>query len=211
MTKKKCVALLDILRGIYPNAKPALEFSSPFELLVAVILSAQCTDARVNLVTRELFKKYRTAADFAALSEEELEPLIHSCGFYKNKAKGIIGSARIIERDFGGNVPSEIEVLETLPSVGRKTANVVASVAFGADAIAVDTHVFRVSNRTGLANAQTPLEVEKQLQKIIPKDRWSESHHLLIYHGRNICHARKPLCETCPIKEICEHKLARKS
>ena len=200
--KKEALALLGTL---YAGAKPALEYSTAYELLVAVMLSAQCTDARVNIVTRELFKKHNTPATMLTLSQSELERYIFSCGFYRNKAAHILSATRDVVERFGGEVPSTIEELMSLAGVGKKTANVVYSVWFGGAAIAVDTHVFRVSNRLGLAKGKTPLEVEAGLCKAIPKDNWSKAHHWLIYHGRRVCHSQKPDCERCTLSEFCEY------
>ncbi len=204
LTKAQKAEALEILRKTYPNAKPALLYSSPFELLVATILSAQSTDVMVNKCTRALFPVANTPAQFAKMSEEELCPYIKSCGFYRMKGRHIIETSRILVTKFDGEVPADIELLQSLPGVGRKTANVVASNAFGIPAIAVDTHVFRVSNRIGLANAKNVEKTEEQLQKAIPREDWSAAHHWLIYHGRQICDARKPKCEICPLAGICE-------
>lgn len=203
VTKAIKAEQLRILKETYPNAKPALHFNSPFELLIAVILSAQCTDVRVNIVTERLFLKANTPEAIAALSQEELETDIHDCGFFRMKAKHILETCDIILKQYGGEVPANFEALQKLPGVGRKTANVVMSVAFHEPAIAVDTHVFRVSNRLHLAIGKTPLEVEKGLQKAIPRKDWSDAHHWLILHGRQLCKARKPLCEKCPLHLIC--------
>ncbi len=205
LTKAQKTEALAILAATYPNAKPALEFSSPFELLVATILSAQSTDVMVNLCTRELFPVASTPEQVAAMTEEELFPYIKRCGFYNTKGRHILETARILVAQYGGQVPADLGTLQTLPGVGRKTANVVGSNAFGIPAIAVDTHVFRVSNRIGLAHASNVEKTEEQLQKAIPKQDWSAAHHWLIYHGRQICHARKPACEICPVSHICEH------
>ena len=203
VTKAIKAEQLRILKETYPNAKPALHFNSPFELLIAVILSAQCTDVRVNIVTGRLFLKANTPEAIAALGQEELEAAIHDCGFFRMKAKHILETCDIILQQYGGEVPADFEALQKLPGVGRKTANVVMSVAFHEPAIAVDTHVFRVSNRLHLAVGKTPLEVEKGLQKVIPRKSWSDAHHWLILHGRQLCKARKPLCEKCPLNLIC--------
>ena len=202
-TKEKQLALAT-LKNLYPDAKPALLYTTPYELLVAVVLSAQCTDERVNIVTRELFKEYSTPEKMITLSQERLEKYIFSCGFYHNKAKHILSATADILNRFNGEVPSTIEELMSLAGVGKKTANVVYSVAFGGAAIAVDTHVFRVSNRLGLAKGKTPEEVEKGLQKAIPKSDWSKAHHLLIYHGRRVCHSRKPDSENCALTGVCD-------
>ena len=199
--KKKALA---ILKELYFDAKPALEYTTAYELLVAVMLSAQCTDARVNIVTRELFKKYNTPQAMVTLSQEELEKYIFSCGFYRNKAAHILSASVDILERFDGEVPSTIEDLMSLAGVGKKTANVIYSVWFGGAAIAVDTHVFRVSNRLGLAKGNTPEKVELGLNKAVPKDEWLHVHHRLIYHGRQICHSQKPDCAVCPLAEICD-------
>ena len=199
---------LAILAATYPSAKPALEYRSPFELLVATILSAQSTDVMVNICTRELFPVANTPEQFAAMTEEELFPYIKRCGFYRMKGKHILETARVLVAEYGGEVPADLEKLQTLPGVGRKTANVVGSNAFGIPAIAVDTHVFRVSNRIGLAHAKNVELTEEQLQKAIPRENWSAAHHWLIYHGRQICDARKPKCELCPLSHLCEYRQA---
>ncbi len=194
---------LRILEETYSGALPELKFSSTFELLVAVVLSAQCTDKRVNLVTQELFPIANTPQKIIALGQSKLEEIIRPCGYFRSKAKHIIGASEMLLREYGGEVPADFEELIKLPGVGRKTANVVASVAFKIPAIAVDTHVFRLANRIKLAEGKTPLEVELGLQKIIPKEKWSDAHHWLIWHGRLICTSRSPKCSKCPLKEIC--------
>ncbi len=193
------------LERLYPDAKPALHYDNAYQLLVAVILSAQCTDVKVNMVTPALFAAYPDAAAMARATAEEIEPYIKTCGIYRNKAKNLALTARELVSRFGGEVPADHEALTTLPGVGRKTANVVMSCAFGADAIAVDTHVFRVSNRLGLADAPDVLKTEEQLMQAIPKDAWSRAHHWLIYHGRRVCAARKPACESCTLRPWCRH------
>ena len=200
---------LSELAKLYPDAKPALNYSTPYELLVAVVLSAQCTDERVNQVTSVLFKEYSTPEKMITLSQAELEKYIFSCGFYRNKAAHILSASKDILERFSGEVPNTIEDLMSLAGVGKKTANVVYSVAFGGAAIAVDTHVFRVSNRLGLAKGKTPLEVEAGLTRVIPKEDWSKAHHWLIYHGRRVCHSQKPSCETCTLQEICDYRKKR--
>lgn len=204
MKLKNVNEILDKLEETYPDARCELEYETPFELLIATILSAQCTDVRVNIVTRSLFKKYNKPEDFAKLSEEEIMEEIKSCGLYKSKSKKIKETSKMICENYHGRVPSTLEELIKLPGVGRKTADVVLSNAFNQDAIAVDTHVFRVSNRIGIVNTKTPEKTEFALMEAIPKNRWSHSHHLLIFHGRRICKARKPECEICPIKEDCD-------
>ena len=196
--------ILEELARLYPDARPALEYKSHYELLVAVILSAQCTDERVNKVTDVLFKEHNTPESMLKLTQGELERYIYSCGFYHNKAAHILSASRDIVEKFGGEVPSAHEDLKKLAGVGQKTANVVYAVAFGGDAIAVDTHVFRVSNRLGLAHANTPEKTEQQLKEIIPQSDWSKAHHWLIYHGRRVCHSQRPDCPDCTLKGMCE-------
>lgn len=205
MKKQDIKEVLRVLEERYKGAKCALDHTSPYELLVATILSAQCTDVRVNQVTAELFEKYNTPEAMTSLSEEELGEKIKSCGFYKNKSKNILETSRRLLLEYKGQVPHTMEELTSLPGVGRKTANVVLSNAFGVPAIAVDTHVFRVSNRLGLAKGKTPEEVEENLMKNLPKSKWSDTHHYLIYHGRQICKARKPQCEECPLAPYCDY------
>ena len=200
--------ILAELERLYPDAKPALHYENAYQLLVAVILSAQCTDVKVNMVTPALFAAYPTAKDMAQASAEEIEPYIKTCGIYRNKAKNLAATARALVERHGGEVPADHELLTQLPGVGRKTANVVMSCAFGADAIAVDTHVFRVSNRLGLADAPDVLKTEEQLMMNIPKDALSRAHHWLIYHGRRVCAARKPACETCTLNPWCRYAQA---
>lgn len=196
--------IFSILDETFPNARCELEFGSVFELLVAVILSAQCTDRRVNVVTRELFKTADTPEDFAAMKQEELEKAIYSCGFYRNKAKNIIAAAKAIT-ERGGEVPNSFDELLKLPGVGRKTANVVYDVGFGGDGIPVDTHVFRVSNRLGIAPGKTPREVEDKLLEIIPEGNRNRAHHQLIFLGRYRCKAISPQCDDCPLNEYCNY------
>ncbi|MFR9070979.1 MAG: endonuclease III [Paraclostridium sp.] len=197
--------ILDILEQTYPDAECELNYTNAFELLIATILSAQCTDVRVNKVTEELFKKYNKPEDFAKLSTAEISEEIKSCGLFKSKAQKIKETSVILCSNYGGEVPDKMEELVKLPGVGRKTANVVLSNAFGVDAIAVDTHVFRVSNRIGLVKTDTPEKTEFELMKVLPKKRWSKAHHLIIFHGRRICKARKPECNVCPIVEYCDY------
>ena len=204
ISKKTTKIIVEKLSGIFTD-KPALNFSTPYELLIAVILSAQCTDERVNRVTEKLFALYNTPEKMLLLSQTELEKYIFSCGLYKTKAEHILSASKDILEKFDGEVPSTIEDLMSLAGVGKKTANVVYSVAFGGAAIAVDTHVFRVSNRLGLAKGKTPLEVESGLQKSIKKELWSKAHHWLIYHGRQVCHSQRPDCKNCTLSEICDY------
>lgn len=196
--------IFSILDETFPNARCELEFGSVFELLVAVILSAQCTDRRVNVVTRELFKTADTPEAFAAMKQDELEKAIYSCGFYRNKAKNIIAAAKAIT-ERGGEVPNSFDELLKLPGVGRKTANVVYDVGFGGDGIPVDTHVFRVSNRLGIAPGKTPREVEDKLLEIIPEGNRNRAHHQLIFLGRYRCKAISPQCDDCPLNEYCNY------
>ena len=200
----KKTALAELER-LYKGAKPALHYKSPYELLIAVILSAQCTDERVNKVTAVLFENYSTPQKMLSLTQAELEKYIFSCGFYRMKAAHILSASRDILERFHGEVPRTVEELTTLAGVGKKTANVVYSVAFGGDAIAVDTHVFRVSNRLGLAKGNTPQKVEAGLNKAIPKKDWSSAHHWLIWHGRKVCHSQKPDCENCTLAQVCDY------
>lgn len=208
MNKDKVKSIIETLSGVFSD-KPALKFNSPFELLIAVMLSAQCTDERVNKVTAKLFEKYNTPEKILTLSQEELESKIFSCGLYKTKAMHILSASKDIIEKFGGSVPDKLEDLRSLAGVGRKTANVVYSVGFHGQAIAVDTHVFRVSNRIGLVNEKDVLKTELSLMKRIDKIDWSRSHHYLIYLGRSYCKAKKPDCENCPIKNYCEKHVKR--
>jgi endonuclease-3 len=194
---------LALLEHAYPQAVTALEYDSPFTLLIAVILSAQCTDARVNQTTPQLFAKYPTPQALGAAPLEDVERIIKSTGFFHMKAKSITSAARAIAEQYGGKVPDDRERLEKLPGVGRKTASVVLSVAFGDAAFAVDTHVFRVAHRLGLTLGKTPREVEDDVVKLVPRDKLRFAHHWLILHGREICKAPTPLCARCPVNEIC--------
>ncbi len=196
-------AILRALKEAYPDARPELNFSNPYETLVATMLSAQCTDRQVNKVTPAVFRDFPDARAMADATADELFPYVKSCGF-KSKAVNIVNACKIIAEKHGGDVPGTMEELTALPGVGRKTANVVLSNAFRVPAIAVDTHVFRVANRLGLANAKDVEKTEKQLMRAIPKKDWSDAHHWLIFHGRRVCHARKPACESCPIRELCK-------
>lgn len=195
--------VLEKLRAHHPAARPELDFRNDFELLIAVILSAQCTDVRVNKVTKNLFAEAPTPRDLAALPVDKTQDLIRSCGLYRNKTKFIRATSQILVDKFGGSVPDDYEELLKLPGVSRKTANVVSSIAFGRPAIAVDTHVFRVSRRIGLSRGKNELAVEKDLMRLFPDKYWTELHHLIIFHGRYICKAAKPSCEICNIKPDC--------
>lgn len=200
------IKIVEILKEYYPEAKCSLNFKTPFELLVATILSAQCTDERVNKTTPSIFCKYSTAEDFANIDINELENLIHPCGFYKNKAKNIKACAQKILTDFNGEVPQNVEDLLTLPGVGRKTANVVMLEAFGiAQGIAIDTHAKRISNLVGLSFKTDPLKIEYDLLKLYPKEYLKDINHLFMWHGRNICVARNPKCDICPINKYCNN------
>lgn len=194
---------LQILERTYPHAETALQYSNAFELLIAVILSAQCTDARVNMTTPVLFRAYPTAQRLAKAKAEDVERIIKSCGFFRMKARNIINCAKELVERHGGEVPRAREDLEALPGVGRKSANVVMSIAFEEAAIAVDTHVFRVSHRLGLTLGKTPRDVENDLQSIVPRPKWRHAHHWLILHGRAICKAPVPLCAQCPVNDLC--------
>ena len=202
-------SILKELDRLYPNAGPELNFSNPYETLVAVMLSAQCTDRQVNKVTPQVFEKYPDIQSMALADPDELFLLVKSCGF-KSKAGNIIRSCKIIMERYGGIVPHNMEELVSLPGVGRKTANVVMASAYGIPALAVDTHVFRVSNRLGLAKADNVEKTEEQLKKAIPRELWITAHHWLILHGRRVCKAQRPSCETCTIKEYCEYCQAQK-
>jgi endonuclease-3 len=193
------------LDQLFPRAECALRHENPFQLLVATILSAQCTDERVNMVSPGLFKKYPTPQDFASLRQEVLEREIASTGFFRNKSKNIIGAAKKIVTDFGGKVPKTMDELLALPGVARKTANVVLGTAFGIPSgVVVDTHVFRIAHRLKLSSQKTPEKVEQDLMKIVPQNRWISFSHQVIWLGRKICQARKPLCAECPLETVCD-------
>lgn len=196
-------AILAALREQYPDAGPELHFTNPYQTLVAVMLSAQCTDKQVNKVTRALFERFPTVRAMAEASVDEVYPMVKSCGF-SSKASNIVNACRLIMQNHGGEVPGDMKALTALPGVGQKTANVVLANAFGVPTIAVDTHVFRVSNRLGLADAKNVQETERQLQKAIPKKDWVDAHHWLIFHGRRVCHARNPACEVCALRMLCK-------
>lgn len=206
ITKAIKQEMLEILEATYGGSKTALHYTTAFELLIAVILSAQCTDARVNITTARLFAKYNTPETILSLGQAALENEIRDCGLFRSKAKNIIATCAMLCHEYGGEVPAAFEDLIRLPGVGRKTANVVMSQLFDTPAIAVDTHVFRVANRLRLAKGDTPREVEEGLMKAIPRDKWSAAHHWLIWHGRNICKARKPECGICPLAAVCPNK-----
>lgn len=202
VTQKTKQAALAALEALYPDARPELHFNNPYETLVAVMLSAQCTDVQVNKVTPALFARYPTARAMAEASVGDVYELVKSCGF-KSKAGNIVETCKLLMVRHGGDVPADMDALTALPGVGRKTANVVLANAFGVPTIAVDTHVFRVSNRIGLATAKTVEQTEEQLMRAIPREKWVEAHHWLIFHGRRVCHARKPACEGCAVRPYC--------
>jgi endonuclease-3 len=197
--------ILQILEDTYRETTTALNFTTPFQLLVSTMLAAQSTDVRVNIVTKDLFRRYPDAQKISAMSIEEMEEAIKTVGLFHTKAKNVLATSKILAENYNGEIPETREELMQLPGVGRKTANVVLSISKDFPAIAVDTHVFRVSNRIGLANADNVLETEKQLMEVIPQEKWSAAHHWLIWHGRKICKARNPLCPECPVKEYCKY------
>jgi len=204
--KNRAIEVLDRLDAHYPQATTELDFNNNFELLVAVILSAQCTDKRINMVTPGLFGAYPDAQSMALAEPADIEPWIRTCGLYRNKAKNLVTCARQLTSEHGGVVPGDRKALESLAGVGRKTANVVLSNAFGVDAIAVDTHVHRLSHRLGFSKAANPGGVEVDLMAILPRERWTKSHHTLIWHGRRCCDARKPACPRCPVADLCPNE-----
>ncbi|MEG0784120.1 MAG: endonuclease III [Christensenella sp.] len=197
--------IIERLRTEYSDVSSALVYENPFELLVATILAAQCTDVRVNIVTKELFRRYKTPMELARADVAEVESYIKTCGLYKNKAKNLVECAKRLVSEYGGVVPCTMEELVTLAGVGRKTANVVLAFAFGLPAFPVDTHVGRVSNRIGFAHSDNPNVVERQATQIIKKEDWSQAHHWLIWHGRRVCKAQKPLCDICCIADLCPY------
>ena len=211
LNKKEIEEVLNILAETYPEAECMLDYRSPYQLLVAVVMSAQTTDKKVNEVTEELFKKYPDAAAMANIDITELEDRLHSIGMYRQKSKNIISLSMILMEKYDGEVPEDQALLEELPGVGRKSANVVMSVAFGHPRIAVDTHVFRLANRIGLVDEKDVLSTEKALMKAIPEKDWTANHHRLIWHGRRICIARRPQCEVCPLDDICLQKTVAKA
>ena len=207
LAPERVAAILKGLDEAYPDVECALTHRSPWELLVATILSAQCTDVRVNMVTPALFKRFPTPQAMAKAKIEELEELIRTTGFYHNKAKSILGAAKRISEDFGGKVPETLAELITVPGAARKTANVVLGVCFGkAEGVVVDTHVFRIAHRLGLAKGDTPQKVEQELMKILPHGRWISFSHQIIHHGRKVCDARKPKCSACNLEPLCTSK-----
>ena len=210
--KRHASKILKLLKREYPDARCTLNYSNPLELLIATILSAQCTDERVNLVTAELFRKYRRCEDFVKVPQTELETDIRSTGFYRNKAKAIQGTCRMISEEHGGRVPDDLESLLALPGVARKTANVVLGNAFNNPAgVVVDTHVQRLSNRLGLSDEKQPEKIERDLSELVPRKSWVQFPHLLIAHGRAICKARSPLCSECVLEQLCPSSLLKRS
>lgn len=206
LKKAQKLEILSVLEETYKGEGTMLHYGSPFELLVAVVLAAQCTDERVNKITARIFPRLNTPEKMAALTLEQMEAEIRDCGLYHAKAKNLLAACKLLIEKFHSEVPSTIPELMELPGVGQKTANVVANIIYGVPAIAVDTHVFRVSHRLQLAKGKDPLETEKELGKIIPIEKWGEAHHWLIWHGRRICKARNPLCKDCVLLNICPFK-----
>lgn len=204
-TKKEAIEVIEKLKEYYPDCTCSLDFSSPFEMMIAVMLSAQCTDERVNKTTPALFAKYNTPETMAEADLKEIEAIIHPCGFYKNKAKNIKACSQKLLDEFDGIVPNDMELLQSLPGVGRKSANVIMLEAFqNPVGIAVDTHAKRISNKVGFSKEEDPVKIEQDLLKVIPKRYYYDVNHLLVWHGRNICMARKPNCEICPIQKYCQ-------
>jgi endonuclease-3 len=210
MNKKTATEIAEKIINLYPNAKSSLDFKTPFQMLVAVCLSAQCTDARVNMVTPALFKKYKTPKQMANADINELEELVHSISFYKNKSKNLIAASKKIESDFDGIVPNDMELLQTLPGVGRKSANCIMLDAYNnPQGIAVDTHVGRISQRLGLSKETDSLKIEADLLKHIPKELWKDVNHTFILFGRDTCSSQNPKCDECPLKKYCKYKKRR--
>jgi len=204
-TKQRVLKIIEKFDEMYPDADCSLEYMEPLQLMIATQLAAQCTDARVNIVTKDLFQKYRTVQDFAQAVQEELEQDIKSTGFYHNKARNIIAACEMLITDFGGSIPSNLEDLLKLPGVGRKTANLVLNDCFGVPGIVVDTHAKRLSNRIGLTVNEDPEKIEYDLMKVVPVEHWGSFCHQLVYHGRAVCNARKPLCGECDIQTYCKY------
>lgn len=202
--KERVLKAIDVLKERYPDALCSLTASNPFELLVAVRLSAQCTDARVNMVTPALFERYKSLDDYCNADVKDVEGIIKSCGFYRSKAESIIGMAQMIRDKFSGVVPDNIDDLITLPGVGRKTANLIVGDVYGKESIVVDTHMIRISNRLGLVNVKDPEKIEYALKKVVPKEEGSDFCHRIVLFGRDVCSARKPLCDECPMSDFCK-------
>ena len=206
MRKEEAIIIIKILKQTYPEATCSLDFNNPFEMGIAVMLSAQCTDERVNKVTPMLFKKFKKPEDYLKASQEEIEQIIKSCGFYKNKAKNVLSYAKMVVEEYNGELPKTMEELIKLPGIGRKSANVIMLEAFNnPQGIAVDTHAKRIANRVGFSNKKEPTKIEEDLIKLIPKEYFKDVNHLLVYHGRITCDARKPKCEECTIKNYCKY------
>ncbi|WP_313562873.1 endonuclease III [Ruminiclostridium cellobioparum] len=203
--KERVIEILKIFNELYPEAECSLEYMEPLQLLISTQLAAQCTDARVNIVTKDLYKKYRSAEDFANADQAELEQDIKSTGFYRNKAKNIIGCCKLLVEKYDRKIPDNLEEMLQLPGVGRKTANLVLYEVYGIPGVVVDTHAKRLSNRIGLTKNQEPEKIEYDLQKIVPKESWADFCHKLVYHGREVCNARKPDCENCRINSLCDY------
>ncbi len=203
--KQKAAELYTIFNRLYPNAVCSLEYENPLQLLISTQLAAQCTDARVNMVAKELYKKYKTCEDFAYADQAELEKDIKSTGFFRNKAKNIIACCKMLHDMYDCKIPDNMEELLQLPGVGRKTANLVLYEIYGIQGVVVDTHAKRLSNRIGLTKNQDPEKIEYDLQKILPREIWSDFCHMLVYHGREVCDARKPVCDKCEISNLCEY------
>ena len=205
MNKKDAVKIVETLKAMYPDAKCSLDFSTPFQMLVSVVLSAQCTDERVNKTTPSIFSKYSTPQDFADMDIELLEELIHPCGFYKTKAKNLKRTAQILVEKYDGIVPNNMEDLMSLPGVGRKSANVIMLEAFDLpQGIAVDTHCKRIANRLGFSSESDPAKIEQDLLKVIPKEYYKDVNHIFIWHGRNVCTSQKPKCDSCKLQQYCK-------
>lgn len=210
MDKQNAEKIIKKLIDFYPDAKCSLDFETPFQILVSVVLSAQCTDERVNKVTKEFFPKYNKPEDFINMPLTQIEELIHSCGFYHNKAKNIKLASQKILKDFNGNVPQTMEELMTIPGVGRKSANVIMLEAFNnPQGIAVDTHVKRLSNRIGFSKKSEPEKIEQDLLKQIPQEYWKDANHILIWHGRNVCKSQNPQCEKCCLRHLCKNPVKK--
>lgn len=205
MNKKDAIIIIEALKKMYPDAKCSLDFSTPFQMLVSVVLSAQCTDERVNKTTPSIFSKYSTPQDFADMDIELLEELIHPCGFYKTKAKNLKRTAQILVEKYDGIVPNNMEDLMSLPGVGRKSANVIMLEAFDLpQGIAVDTHCKRIANRLGFSSQSDPAKIEQDLLKVIPKEYYKDVNHIFIWHGRNVCTSQKPKCDSCKLQQYCK-------
>ena len=211
MNKKDAIIIIETLKEMYPDAKCSLDFSTPFQMLVSVVLSAQCTDERVNKTTPSIFSKYSTPQDFADMDIELLEELIHPCGFYKTKAKNLKRTAQILVEKYDGMVPNNMEDLMSLPGVGRKSANVIMLEAFDLpQGIAVDTHCKRIANRLGFSSESDPAKIEQDLLKVIPKEYYKDVNHIFIWHGRNVCTSQKPKCDSCKLQQYCKYNKSNK-